>query len=41
VLDGRRWNTTGDEEGRLPCRVTGVPCEGPVNMSKQGAHEHQ
>jgi hypothetical protein len=34
VLDGRWWNTAGDEEWRRPCRVTGVPGEGPVNTSK-------
>jgi hypothetical protein len=34
VLDGRRWNTAGDGEVRRPCRVTGVPSEGPVNTSK-------
>jgi hypothetical protein len=34
VLDGRRWNTAGDEEGWRPCRVTGVLGEGPVNMGK-------
>jgi hypothetical protein len=41
VLDGRRWNTAGDGEVRRPCRVAGVPGEGPVNTSKEGAHEHQ
>jgi hypothetical protein len=41
VHNGRRWNTTGDGEVRRPCRVTGVPGEGSVNMSKQGMHEHR
>jgi hypothetical protein len=31
VLDGRQWNTTGDEEGRRPCWVTNVPSKGPAN----------
>jgi hypothetical protein len=34
VFNGWRWNTAGDEEGRWPCRVTGVPGEGLVNMGK-------
>jgi hypothetical protein len=41
MLDGRRWNMAGDGEVRWPRRVTGVPGEGPVNTSKEGAHEHQ
>jgi hypothetical protein len=41
VLDGRWWNTAGDGEVRRPRRVTGVPGEGPVNMSKEGTHEYQ
>jgi hypothetical protein len=31
----------GGEEVRRPRRVTGVPGEGLVNTSKEGAHEHQ
>jgi hypothetical protein len=41
VLDGQGWSTAGGEEGRRPCPGTSVPGEGPVNMGKYGAHEHQ
>jgi hypothetical protein len=30
----------GNGEVWRPRRVTGIPGEGPVNTSKEGAHEH-
>jgi hypothetical protein len=41
VLDGQGRSTAGGEEGRWPCRGTGVPGEVPVNMGNQSAQEHQ
>jgi hypothetical protein len=41
VLDGQGRSTAGGEEGRRPCRGTGVPSEGSVNMGNQSAQEYQ
>jgi hypothetical protein len=41
VLDGQGRSTAVDEKGRRPCRGTGVPGEGLVNMGNQSAQEHQ
>jgi hypothetical protein len=41
VLDGRRRNTAGGEEGRRPRRRASVPGEGPANTGNQCAQEHQ
>jgi hypothetical protein len=41
VLDEQGRNTAGGKEGRRPRWLAGVPDEGPANMGKQGAQEHQ
>jgi hypothetical protein len=41
VHQDQRRSTAGGEGWRRPCRGVVVPGEGPVNMEKQGAHEHR
>jgi hypothetical protein len=41
VLDGRRRNTAGGEEGQRPRRRAGVPGEGLANTGNQGAQKHR